>query len=100
MIAKIKTNELTIGKWFKNIREEEKLTLKNLSLMSGFSVSTIYRIENNRSFPIPSTIIALLRIMFGDDDERFEKEIATYNTLKQRNILKQKEKNKERLGAK
>ena len=80
----IKTNELTVGKWFKNLRLEEGLTLANLSDMSSFNITTIYRIENNRNFPNPATIISLLRLMFGDDDKRFEKERATYYTLRQR----------------
>lgn len=79
-------NELTVSTWFKTLRKEQKLTMQNLSDMSGLSLMTISRIERGKNFPSQSTINSLLRLMYSDDDKRFEKELATYNTLRNRHL--------------
>lgn len=97
---KVKINSLTVGKWFKSLRNEEGLTLENLSSMSGLSITTIWRMEDDRNFPSPATVNSLLRLMFSDDNKRFEKEMATYNTLRKRHMLEMSKRNKARLGGK
>ena len=53
--------EIEIGQSISEIRKEKKLTLKDVSVMSGVATSLISQIENNKANPSLSTLMALAK---------------------------------------
>lgn len=68
MKTKIKTN----GKYFTILRERQNLTIKELSLKTGISKTTLSNIENNKVIPRMGTLLKLVRFYNITLTELFE----------------------------
>lgn len=68
MKTKIKTN----GRYFTILREKQNLTIKELSLKTGISESTLSNIENNKVIPRMGTLLKLVRFYNITLTELFE----------------------------
>ena len=68
MKTKIKTN----GKYFTTLRERQNLTIKELSLKTGISKTTLSNIENNKVIPRMGTLLKLVKFYKISLKELFE----------------------------
>ena len=68
MKTKIKTN----GKYFTTLRERQNLTIKELSLKTGISKTTLSNIEKNKVIPRMGTLLKLVRFYNITLTELFE----------------------------
>ena len=68
MKTKIKTN----GRYFTRLREKQNLTIKELSLKTGISKTTLSNIENNKVVPRMGTLLKLVRFYNITLTELFE----------------------------
>ncbi len=68
MKTKIKTN----GKYFTILRERQNLTIKELSLKTGISKTTLSNIEKNKVIPRMGTLLKLVRFYNITLTELFE----------------------------
>lgn len=68
MKTKIKTN----GKYFTILRERQNLTIKELSLKTGISKTTLSNIENNKVIPRLQTLLKLVKFYNITFKELFE----------------------------
>ena len=68
MKTKIKTN----GKYFTILRERQNLTIKELSLKTGISKTTLSNIENDKVIPRMGTLLKLVRFYNITLTELFE----------------------------
>ncbi len=68
MKTKIKTN----GRYFTKLRKKQNLTIKELSLKTGISESTLTNIENNKVIPRLRTLLKLVKFYNITFKELFE----------------------------
>lgn len=68
MKTKIQTN----GRYFTILRERQNLTIKELSLKTGISKTTLSNIENNKVIPRMGTLLKLVRFYNITLTELFE----------------------------
>ena len=68
MKTKIKTN----GRYFTTLREKQNLTIKELSLKTGISKTTLSNIENNKVIPRLGTLLKLVKFYNITFKELFE----------------------------
>ena len=68
MKTKIKTN----GRYFTTLREKQNLTIKELSLKTGISETTLSNIENNKVIPRMGTLLKLVKFYKISLKELFE----------------------------
>lgn len=68
MKTKIQTN----GRYFTILREKQNLTIKELSLKTGISESTLTNIENNKVIPRLRTLLKLVKFYNITFKELFE----------------------------
>ena len=79
-----------VGEWLLDLLEQENISQRRLSALSGVGVATINRSIKGVVMPNRSTVQSLLITLFGRDYERIERELEIYDYLKRR----QKESNK------
>ena len=68
MKTKIKTN----GRYFTTLRGKQNLTIKELSLKTGISKTTLSNIENNKVIPRLGTLLKLVKFYNITLEELFE----------------------------
>lgn len=68
MKTKIKTN----GRYFTRLREKQNLTIKELSLKTNISQSTLSNIENDKVIPRLRTLLKLVKFFNITFKELFE----------------------------
>lgn len=68
MKTKIKTN----GRYFITLRGKQNLTIKELSLKTGISKTTLSNIENNKVIPRMGTLLKLVKFYNITLEELFE----------------------------
>lgn len=68
MKTKIKTN----GRYFITLRGKQNLTIKELSLKTGISETTLSNIENNKVVPRMGTLLKLVKFYKISLKELFE----------------------------
>lgn len=68
MKTKIKTN----GRYFTTLREKQNLTIKELSLKTDISKTTLSNIENNKVVPRLGTLLKLVKFYNITLEELFE----------------------------
>lgn len=68
MKTKIKTN----GRYFITLRGKQNLTIKELSLKTGISKTTLSNIENNKVIPRMGTLLKLVKFYKISLKELFE----------------------------
>lgn len=68
MKTKIKTN----GRYFTTLRGKQNLTIKELSLKTGISDTTLSNIENNKVIPRLGTLLKLVKFYNITLEELFE----------------------------
>lgn len=68
MKTKIKTN----GRYFTTLRGKQNLTIKELSLKTGISETTLSNIENNKVIPRMGTLLKLVKFYNITFKELFE----------------------------
>lgn len=68
MKTKIKTN----GRYFIALRGKQNLTIKELSLKTGISKTTLSNIENNKVIPRLGTLLKLVKFYNITLEELFE----------------------------
>lgn len=68
MKTKIKTN----GRYFTRLREKQNLTIKELSLKTGISQTTLLNIEHNKVLPRLKTLLKLVTFYNITFKELFE----------------------------
>lgn len=68
MKTKIKTNE----RYFTKLRKKQNLTIKELSLKTGISESTLSNIENDKVIPRLRTLLKLVKFYNITFKELFE----------------------------
>ena len=68
MKTKIKTN----GRYFITLRGKQNLTIKELSLKTGISKTTLSNIENNKVIPRLGTLLKLVKFYNITLEELFE----------------------------
>ena len=68
MKTKIKTN----GRYFTTLREKQNLTIKELSLKTGISKTTLSNIENNKVIPRMGALLKLVKFYKISLKELFE----------------------------
>ena len=68
MKTKIKTN----GRYFIALRGKQNLTIKELSLKTGISKTTLSNIENNKVIPRMGTLLKLVKFYKISLKELFE----------------------------
>jgi transcriptional regulator with XRE-family HTH domain len=73
-----------VGEWLLDLLEQENISQRRLSALSGVGVATINRSIKGVVVPNRSTVQSLLFTLFGRDYERIERELEIYDYLKKR----------------
>ena len=59
-------DELSLGKYIRQLREAKRLSLLELSTRSGVAYAHMSRIENESTIPSPDTIVKICDVIDGD----------------------------------
>ena len=77
-----KRNALTVGLWLSGLLQEKNISQSQLADMTQLSTVGINNIINDRNKSVRnSTILAILRALFSDDEERMVREYQTFRIL-------------------
>lgn len=77
-----KRNALTVGLWLSGLLQEKNISQSQLADMTQLSRVGINNIVNDRNKSVRnSTILAILRALFSDDEERMVREYQTFRIL-------------------
>ena len=64
----IEKEDSTYGSYLKYLRLSQHLTLRELSELSGLSMSALCSYEANRKKPLPTSLKKLMHVLKGDRD--------------------------------
>ncbi|ORC29899.1 hypothetical protein B4O97_18625 [Marispirochaeta aestuarii] len=73
----VEEKELRIGKRIRKLRKQLKYTLKDVAKNSGFSVSLISKIENDKIFPSAGTLFKIAKALNTNIQSILEEESPT-----------------------
>ena len=79
---KLERKPLTVGLWLGGLLQEKNISQRQLASMTQLSTVGVNNIIKDKNKKVrSSTILAILRALFSDDEERILREFETFKIL-------------------